>query len=472
MLPNPQLYSIYPSVVPADKEVEMTIIPNERTYLLFPDIEYTIKIVAVNDDESSYYYSTKPQAQFTVNAQNGIIRFNYSFRDEQEYFIQLIKEEKPAAEFHIYALHEDLYTLTPLRGDLHSHSHRSDGRHDPAALAGHYREQGYDFFALTDHNRYFPGGEIDEVYDGVKSGFNRVLGEELHTPGSPVHIVHVGGTRSVTAEYIQDREAYEAAKPEYLKRVPADIPEKYAEKYAMAMWATEHIHAAGGLAIFAHPYWIVSSKCYNVCDELAKILLKSGMFDAYELIGGMTHMGNNRSVALWSEIRAEGYDISVVGSSDVHAITAARTFPHFFTICFAESNTNDAVKEAVKAGLTVAVESYGNEYDRQYRAYGKLRLVSYAHFLLTYYFPERIRTLAGEGVAMRAYAMEKAPASLIKAMAEMNANEADRFFGRKPPVLPSKKMQKFEDKWRKVQIEQGPITKGSAVDSTHVSRQI
>ena len=72
MLPNPQLYSIYPSVVPADKEVEMTIVPNERTYLLFPDIEYTIKIVAVNDDESSYYYDTKPQAQFTINAENGI----------------------------------------------------------------------------------------------------------------------------------------------------------------------------------------------------------------------------------------------------------------------------------------------------------------------------------------------------------------------------------------------------------------
>ena len=73
---------------------------------------------------------------------------------------------------------------------------------------------------------------------------------------------------------------------------------------------------------------------------------------------------------------------------------------------------------------------------------------------------------------MRAYAMEKAPASLIKAMAEMNASEADRFFGRKPPVLPSKKMQKFEDKWRKVHVEEGPVTKGSAIDSATVSRQI
>ena len=472
MLPNPQLYSIYPSVVPADKEVEMTIVPNERTYLLFPDIEYTIKIVAINDDESSYYYNAAPQSLFAAKAENGIIRFNYTFRDEQEYFIQLIKAEKPAAEFHIYALREDLYALTPLRGDLHSHSHRSDGRHDPAALAGHYREQGYDFFALTDHNRYYPGGEIDEVYDGVKSGFNRVFGEELHTPGSPVHIVHVCGTRSVTAEYIHDRQGYEAAKPEYLKKVPAEVPEKYTEKYAMAMWATEHIHAAGGLAIFAHPYWIVSSKCYNVCDEFAKILLKSGMFDAYELIGGMGQTGNNRSVALWSEVRAEGCDIPVVGSSGVHGITKAQSFPHYFTICFAESNTNDAIKEAVKSGLTVAVESCGYEYDRQYRAYGKLRLVSYAQFLLTYYFPERIRTLAGEGVAMRAYAMEKATASLIKAMSEMNANEADRFFGRKPPVLPSKKMQKFEDKWRKVHVEDGPITRGSAIDSATVSRQI
>lgn len=472
MLPNPQLYSIYPSVVPADKEVEMIIVPNERSYLLFPDIEYTIKIVAINDDESSYYYVVRPQAQFTINAENGVIRFNYSFRGEQEYYIQLIKAEKVAAEFHIYALYDDLYALRPLRGDLHSHSHRSDGRHDPSALAGHYREQGYDFFALTDHNRYYPGGEIDETYSGVKSGFNRVLGEELHTPGSSVHIVHVGGKKSVTAEYIHEREAYESSKPEYLARVPASVPEKYAEKYAMAMWASEHIHAAGGLAIFAHPYWIPSSKCYNVNDEFAKILLKSGLFDAYELIGGMQQVGNNRSVALWSELRVEGFDIPVVGSSDVHAITASRTFPHCFTVCFAESNTNDAIKAAVKSGLTVAVEAEGNEYERKYRAYGKLRLVSYAQFLLTYYFPERTRTCAGEGVAMRAYALEQIPASVIEALAEMNADAADRFFGRKPPVLPSAKMLGFEEKWRKIHIEEGPVTQGSSIDSEVVTRQI
>ena len=77
-------------------------------------------------------------------------------------------EEKVLQKFNVFSVGEDLYGLTPLKGDLHSHSYRSDGKRDPADLAGHFREQGYDFLALTDHNRYYPGGEIDDVFKDVK----------------------------------------------------------------------------------------------------------------------------------------------------------------------------------------------------------------------------------------------------------------------------------------------------------------
>ena len=35
MLPTPRNYAIYPSVVPADTPVEMTIVPVERSFLFF-----------------------------------------------------------------------------------------------------------------------------------------------------------------------------------------------------------------------------------------------------------------------------------------------------------------------------------------------------------------------------------------------------------------------------------------------------
>jgi hypothetical protein len=359
-----------------------------------------------------------------------------------------------------------------LKGDFHSHSYRSDGKRDPSAEAGHYREQGYDFFALTDHNRYYPGGELDETFADVHTGFCRELGEEVHCPGSVIHMIHVGGKRSVTDRYVHDRENYEKEIAEYMTRVPVSVPEQYRDRYAKVMWATDEIHKAGGLAIFPHPYWRPGkSRMYNVRDEFAKILLMSGMFDGYELIGGMKRDGNNRSVNLWSELRAEGLNISVVGSSDVHGMTKSAEFPHQFTVCFAKENENDAIIEAVRCGMCVAVEATGDEYDRHFRAYGSLRLVSYAQFLLTYYFPMMQRTVQGLGPVMRSYAMEDADASLVSALADYAQRISDRYFGRIAPKLPSGDMIAFEEKWRKVHLN-GPITKGSAIDSDTVSRQI
>ncbi len=472
MLPTPKNYAIWPSVVPADKPTEMTIAPTEKAFLFFENETYRVSVISVDDDTIDYY--GLPTAKtFDVIAHGGVLRFTFAFGREQEHLIILEYGEKKLQELVIYSLKPDLYALRPLKGDLHSHSYRSDGRRDPAALAGHFREQGYDFFALTDHNRYYPGGEIDETYQGVKLGLQRVKGEEVHTPGSVVHIVHVGGKKSVAEQYIEDRAAYEAAIAAYEARVPATVPAVYKTRYAMARWACDRIHEAGGLAIFAHPFWRPGGSCvYNVCVELAKILLESGMFDAYELVGGMEQLGVNLSVALWADLRALGLQIPTVGSSDVHKLeNASPDFPDHFTVCFARENENDAIIEAVKKGLCVAVEATGTEYERHYRCYGSFRLVSYAQYLLKYYFPQLQRICQGEGIAMRNYAMGDADAALIEGQAAQSRVFADRFFGRQAPALPSVDTLAFEEKWRAVHL-QGPTTKGSHLDSEKVTRQI
>lgn len=471
MLPMPKNYAIWPSVIPADVESEMTIVPCEKAFLLVEDREYSITIVPVNGDEPSYYVPSCRET-LTLIAHGGELRFRYTFAGEQEHLIILEQGESKLQEFVVFSLYEDLYSLRPMKGDLHGHSYRSDGRRDPAALAGHYREQGYDFFALTDHNRYYPGGEVDETYAGVQLGLTHIAGEELHAPGSVVHIVHVGGAKSAADLYVHDRENFERDVEEYKARVPKDVPEKYLERYAKAMWATDHIHEAGGLAIFPHPYWRPGkSRVYNVCDELACLLLKSGMFDAYELLGGMGQAGNNRSVALWGELRADGLKIPVVGSSDVHGLEKSATFPHVFTICFAKSADSEEIMDAVRSGNCVAVEATGDEYARHYRCYGSLRLVTYAQYLLNHYFPEQQRRCQGEGVAMRAYAMGEAAKELIELQVMQSEDYRLRFFGRKAPNLPNEEIIEFEDRWRKVHCE-GPLTKGSGLDAPPVTRQI
>jgi len=473
MLPTPQNYAIWPSVVPADQPTEMTITPTERAFLLFEGEEYQISIIPVNSDEIEYQNSKERRVVLTAIAHDGVLRFTYTFRGEQEYTLLFDRGEKHLQDLTVYSLYEDLYNLKPLLGDFHSHSYRSDGRRDPAALAGHFREQGYDFFALTDHNRYYPGGEIDEAYRGVNTGFTRVFGEEVHTPGSMVHIVHIGGKKSVTEQYINDEEGFKrTVKEEYLPRVPDIVPEHLRLRYAKAQWACDRIHDAGGLAIFAHPFWRPGgSRIYNVYDEFAFLLLKSGMFDVYELVGGMGLGGVNRSVAMWADLRAEGLKISVVGSSDVHGLERSGVFPGHFTICFAAENENDAIVDAVRRGNSVACERDGYEYDRICRCYGSMRLVGYSQFLLRHFFPKMQRIAEGEGVAMRAYCIGEAGAALVEAHAEQVENFRARFFGRMAPVLPSAEMLAFEDKWRERHL-QSPITKGSHLHSDVVLRQI
>lgn len=470
MLPTPKNYAIWPAVVPADKPVEMTIAPVEKAFLLFENETYTITLIPVNGDETSYFVPTQ-HTQLTAIAHGGVLRFAYAFPDEMEHTVLLSRGEQQLQAMSVYSVHEDLYALRPMKGDLHAHSFRSDGKRDPAALAGHYKEQGYDFFALTDHNRFFPGGEIDETYQGVNTGFLRLRGEEVHTPGSMVHIVHVGGTISVTEQYVHHREQYEQGVAECLQRVPEAVPEQYRRRYAMAMWATEKIHEGGGLAIFVHPYWKPGkSGIHNVCTEFARILMKSGMFDAYELMGGMQQAGNNRSVALWQELCMEGCRLPVVGSSDVHGLERSGTFPHLFTIAFASDASHDAVVDAVRRGNSVAVEAAGTEYERCFRCYGSLRLVTYAQFLLQHYFPNQQRLAHGAGMAMRAYAMEDADAVLVEKAAEQVERYRSRFFGKQPPLFPSQKMLDFEQRWREVQLN-GPVTKGSSIEPP-VTRQL
>jgi hypothetical protein len=82
------------------------------------------------------------------------------------------------------------------RGNLHTHSTRSDGRLAPEEVVRHYRDAGYDFIALTDHflARYsFP---IVDTRPFRTNRFTTILGAEVHAPanshGDDWHILAVG----------------------------------------------------------------------------------------------------------------------------------------------------------------------------------------------------------------------------------------------------------------------------------------
>lgn len=456
MTPKPSNYAIWPVLVPANATTELTVIACENVYLPRDGEEYILRINCMDCDISDYH-ALDHVTDVKAVAKAGAIKASFAFGAESLYWIDLMKEDKLLQSMQVYALEEDLYGLRPLKGDLHGHSHRSDGKRDPGALAGHYREQGYDFFVLTDHNRYYPSQEAQDAYKDVKLGLTILNGEEVHTPGSVTHIVHVGGKKSVAERYVKDPETYEKEVAELLPQAPADLNDHRKLMWARAEWATREIRKAEGLSIFAHPFWR-PAHTYNVAPDLAARFLQSGMFDAYELVGGMKWDGINMSVNLWSEQRAKGLDIPVVGSSDVHELGIR--FSTLFTIVWAKDNTREAILEAVRKGNSVAVEVAGQGADLEYRCYGSLRLVILAQFLLANYFPCTKRIAEGEGVMMRRYLIGAESGELLSACAGRVEAFWRKFTGIDPVATPSEKQLAFEEKWRQAQ-ENGPKTKGS-----------
>jgi hypothetical protein len=82
------------------------------------------------------------------------------------------------------------------KGNMHTHSNRSDGARDAESVCAVYRDAGYDFLALTDHflARYqFP---VVDTRSYRTRSFTTLLGAEVHAPetglGELWHILSIG----------------------------------------------------------------------------------------------------------------------------------------------------------------------------------------------------------------------------------------------------------------------------------------
>ncbi|MGH2750758.1 MAG: CehA/McbA family metallohydrolase [Actinomycetota bacterium] len=80
-----------------------------------------------------------------------------------------------------------------LRGDLHAHTHHSDGRLSVAELAASARANGLDFLAVTDHNTVSHHAELEEA--SRRYDVELIPGEEVTAPRG--HANCLGSTRWV-----------------------------------------------------------------------------------------------------------------------------------------------------------------------------------------------------------------------------------------------------------------------------------
>lgn len=125
------------------------------------------------------------------------------------------------------------------RGNIHTHSNRSDGALSPEEVCRRYRAAGYDFLAVTDHFLEMYQYPIVDTTPYRETGFTTLLGAELHSGrmenGDLWHILAVG----LPTEFAPSHA------PSFH---PVDNQETGPEIAARAA-------AAGAFVVIAHPQW-------------------------------------------------------------------------------------------------------------------------------------------------------------------------------------------------------------------------
>ena len=211
------------------------------------------------------------------------------------------------------------------RGNLHTHSTRSDGVLPPEEVCRRYRAEGYDFMALTDHFVGAYGYPIVDTVPFRAEGFTTLLGAELHSGemanGELWHILAVG----LPAGFAP------SDSPDFR---PKPGQESGPEIAARAV-------AAGAFVAIAHPQW----SGLTLAD--ARTITAA---HAVEIYNHGCAMGCDRpdGAAIADLLLTEGRRLTLIATDDAHFSEP----DHFggWTMVKAERNEPEALLDALKRG--------------------------------------------------------------------------------------------------------------------------
>jgi hypothetical protein len=193
---------------------------------------------------------------------------------------------------------ESLDVTTFRRGNLHTHSTNSDGDHPPEEVYAWYRDHGYAFVALTDHNVRTDPDEYRSLE--VPGRFVLLPGEEVTLTARepsrlPVHVNAIctehtigGGTMST---------------------VPIALA-----------WAVTRIHADGAIALVNHPNakWALTAEDLRYAESAEMLEIWSG-HPSVRTAGGRGHPS---AEALWETTLRAGQRFAPAAVDDMHRLEA------------------------------------------------------------------------------------------------------------------------------------------------------
>ena len=176
------------------------------------------------------------------------------------------------------------------RGNLHTHSNRSDGDSDPADVYTWYREHGYDFVVLTDHNTFTDPARYKAAGDHP---FVAIGGEE---------VTMLGARRQVHVNAICTH-----------SRLPGG---RFASAQRALTFGVGEIREVGGVALVNHPNftWGIASSDLPSALGAQLLEIQSG-HPAVRTMGNLSHPSHE---ALWDMALTAGLDFMGVAVDDAH----------------------------------------------------------------------------------------------------------------------------------------------------------
>jgi hypothetical protein len=205
------------------------------------------------------------------------------------------------------------------RGNLHTHSTRSDGRKSPEEVCRFYREMGYHFLAITDHfmDRY--GYPITDTSLCWEDDFITLLGAELHAGQTEIgelwHILAIGLPST------------------FAPNLPHETGPQIAQRAL----------DAGAFVAAAHPAW------YDLGEA---DILSLGAIHAIEIVNGISADHNDRLMSwhIVDRLAALGHRYSALATDDAHFHDRHQDLLRGWVWAKAEVLEPGAILAALKAG--------------------------------------------------------------------------------------------------------------------------
>jgi hypothetical protein len=208
------------------------------------------------------------------------------------------------------------------RGNIHVHTINSDGASPPDEVVRWYREHGYHFVAITDHDLMTPVEGLNAVF-AAPDRFLVLSGVEVsdRAIGKPVHVNGLGVAHSV--------------QPQGGQTVAETIDHNL-----------DAIEDAGGLAILAHPNGLLP-RALEVGEIVGSRVTHFEVCCA-DFKGGSGHPSTDE---IWDGVLTSGRRMYGVAVDDAHRFDSESRDPgSAWVMVRARELTTDALLDAIQSG--------------------------------------------------------------------------------------------------------------------------